>query len=113
MIINFNSELFVQKLKEFKGNKSQNDVANELGINNRSTISLLENGKQIPSLEVLQKLCEKVNLPVDTFFMKETQSPVLMMMGQLKETDRSKLENVINRIKIREKYIAISKRCDN
>jgi transcriptional regulator with XRE-family HTH domain len=112
VIIYFNGELFIQKLKEFKGNRSQYNVAKELGINNRSTISLLENGKQIPSLEVLQKLCEKVNLPVDTFFAKEEQSPVLMMMGQLKEADRVKLENVISRIKIREKYIAISKRCD-
>lgn len=111
-MINFNNEFFAQKLKEFKGGRSQNNVANELGINNRSTISLLENGKQIPSLEVLQRLCEKVNLTVDAFFVKETQSPVLMMMGQLKESDKPKLENVIKRIKIREKYISISKRCD-
>jgi DNA-binding XRE family transcriptional regulator len=110
MLANFEKELFTQKLKEFRGSRSQNDVADELDIN-RATLSLLENAKQLPSLEILNKICLKTNMPIDSFFIKEEQNSVLLMMGQLQESDRPKLGNVMERIKIREKYIAISKRC--
>jgi len=110
MLANFNKELFTQKLKEFRGSRSQNDVADELNIK-RPTLSLLENGKQLPTLEILTKICSKVDMSIDSFFIKEEQNPVLLMMGQLRESDQPKLNNVMERIKIREKYIAIGKRC--
>ncbi|WP_207706846.1 helix-turn-helix transcriptional regulator [Thermoclostridium caenicola] len=62
-MISFNEELFAQKLKEYRGNRSQSEVADELGIN-RATISLLENGKQIPTLDMLQKFCSQVQISV-------------------------------------------------
>lgn len=111
MLANFNKELFTQKLKEFRGSRSQNDIADELDIK-RPTLSLLENGKQLPTLEILTKVCLKTDMSIDSFFIKDEQNPVLLMMGQLRESDRPKLGNVMDRIKIREKYIAISKRCD-
>lgn len=111
MLTNFNKELFTQKLKEFRGLRSQNDVADELNIK-RPTLSLLENGKQLPTLEILTKVSTKTDMPIDNFFIKDEQNPVLLMIGQLRESDRPRLSNVMERIKIREKYIAISKRCD-
>jgi transcriptional regulator with XRE-family HTH domain len=110
--VKFNTDLFAQRLKEYRGAKSQNEVADEFGIN-RATISLLENGKQMPTLEILQKFCEKIGTACDSFFIKEERNPILLMMGQLKESDKSKLSNVLERINIRAKYIAISKRCGN
>jgi DNA-binding XRE family transcriptional regulator len=47
----FNIDLFARRLREYRSEKSQSDIAQELGIN-RSTISLLENGKLIPTLDV-------------------------------------------------------------
>lgn len=110
MSVRFNKEKFANLIKEYRGTRLQNVVADELGIS-RPTLSLLENCKQIPSLDILQNFCEKVGLAVDSFFIKENNDPVLLMMGKLKETDHPKLFQVLNRIKIREKYIAISKRC--
>lgn len=111
ILISFNEELFAQKLKEYRGNRSQSEVADELGIN-RATISLMENGKQIPTLDMLQKFCDKAHYSIDTFFVKSESSPIMLLMGKLRETDKSKLMDVINRIRIREKYYAISKRCE-
>lgn len=111
MLVNFDKELFALKLKDLRGSRSQSDLGAELDIN-RATVSLMENVKQLPTLELLQKVCDKLNMAIDDFFIKEAQNPMLLMMGQLRESDKPKLTAVIGRIKIREKYIAISKRCD-
>lgn len=111
MAVIFNGDRFSQELKNYRGKKSQSDVATELETN-RATISLLENNKQIPTLEILKKFCEIANFNVDTFFIKEQNDPVMMMMGQVKPADKEKLLTVLERIKIRERYIAIAKRCE-
>lgn len=111
MLVNFAKELFALKLKDLRGPRSQSDLGDELDIN-RATVSLMENSKQLPTLELLQRVCDKSNMAIDDFFIKEAQNPMLLMMGQLRESDKPKLTAVIVRIKIREKYIAISKRCD-
>lgn len=109
MNIKFNEQKFTKVLREFRGERTQADIAESLGIN-RATLSLLETGKQIPSIEILQKLCENVGLNADTFFDKESDDPILLMMGQFKEPDKPKLYEVLERINIREKYLSISKR---
>ena len=52
----FNGEKFCKDIIELRGTDSQSAFAEKLGIN-RSTLSLLENGKQIPTLELFNKLC--------------------------------------------------------
>lgn len=47
----FNGEKFCKDIIELRGTDSQSAFAEKLGIN-RSTLSLLENGKQIPTLEL-------------------------------------------------------------
>jgi transcriptional regulator with XRE-family HTH domain len=106
----FNIDLFARRLREYRSEKSQSDIAQELGIN-RSTISLLENGKLIPTLDVLQSFCERIGASLDDFFYKDDKNPILLMMGQMEEIDQQRLENVLQRIEIRQKYIAINKRC--
>jgi transcriptional regulator with XRE-family HTH domain len=110
-IIHFNTELFMKVFKEYRGEKSQSDIAKELNLG-RSMISLLENGKQVPTLETLKNICEKINKDVSTFFIKEEEDPILLLMGRLKETDRNNLHEVLERISIREHYIAINNRCE-
>lgn len=110
-IIHFNNELFKKIFKEYRGEKSQKEIAEELGLG-RSMVSLLENGKQIPTLEMLKKVCEKTNKDLNDFFLKEQEDPILMLMGQLRESDKENLQEVLKRISIREHYIAINKRCE-
>lgn len=109
-IIKFNSEKFSVDLKGYRANRSQQEIADELGIH-RSTLSQLENGKLIPSLENLRVFCEKTNKKFDSYFLREEQDPVLLMMGKMKGSDKENLMEVLNRISIRQKYIAINKRC--
>lgn len=111
MFMQFDKSKFMRALTDFRGTRKQEEIAKELSTN-RSTISLLENGKQIPSLEIIRKFCEKTELDLGAFFIKEETDPILMMMGELRDSDKSKLEKVFRRIGVREKYIAISKRCE-
>ena len=108
-IIHFNTELFMKDFKEYRGGRSQSEIAKELGLG-RSMISLLENGKQIPTLETLKKVCEKINKDLSTFFTKEEEDPILLLMGQLKEADKDSFRQVIERINVREHYIVINQR---
>ncbi|GAB4074782.1 hypothetical protein GCM10028778_22850 [Barrientosiimonas marina] len=107
--LHFNRELFAEKLKAYRDDKSQTDIASELNVG-RSTISLLENGKQDPTLETLNQVCQKINQDLNTFFKEEQEDPVLLLMGQLKSSDKDNLVEVMERIKIREHYIAIDRR---
>lgn len=109
-VIHFDTELFTKMFKEYRGSRSQDYIAKELGLG-RSTISLLENGKQAPTLDTLKKFCEKINEDINTFFFKEEEDPVLLLMGQLRESDKDNLLHVLERIKVREHYIAINQRC--
>lgn len=111
-IIHFDTELFMKVFKEYRGKRSQQEIAEELNLS-RPMISLLENGKQAPTLETLKKICEKINKDVNTFFIKEEEDPVVLLMGKLKETDKDNLLEVLERINIREHYIAINQRCEN
>jgi len=109
-IIKFNSNQFALDLKAYRANRTQQEVADELGIH-RSTLSQLENEKMIPTLETLRFFCEKTGNPLDTYFIREEQDPVLLMMGKMLDSDKDNLMEVLDRISIRQKYIAINKRC--
>jgi len=110
MGIYFNQDNFIKKLKEFRGACKQEEIANILEIS-RPTLSMLENGKQIPNLDMLMKICNKLKINPNAFFYQEEQSPLVMMMGQLKESDQENFREVMDRIAIRQKYFAIAKRC--
>ena len=48
----FNSEKFCRDLVSLRGKESQDIFSKKLGIK-RSTLSLLENGKQVPTIDML------------------------------------------------------------
>lgn len=97
-------------MKRYRGNRSQNQIADELMIN-RATVSLLENGKQVPSLQILQRFCSYAKMSPNSFFAKEDDSNRNIMTFNLNGEDNSKLLNVLKRIEIREKYVLLHRRC--
>lgn len=105
----FNFVLFSERLREVRGKTSQDIFARELGVN-RSTLSLLENGKQYPTVEQLNYICEKVQVNTDYFFMEaETEDKLVLLMGMLDEEDKDEFERVLERHKVKMTYRALQK----
>lgn len=106
----FNLEKFCLDLVSLRTNTTQVKVAKSLGIN-RSTLYLLENGKQIPSLDILSKVCELGNFNPNEYFIDNENDGLLYLMGSLEENDREKIIEMMDVIKIKEKYAMLSRRC--
>lgn len=106
----FNAEKFCQELISLRGNESQQVFSEKLGIN-RSTLSLLETGKQMPSLEILDKLCSLFGKEVGDYFVESESDALIYLMGSMEENDKDKIITMIERIKTREKYEALARRC--
>ena len=104
----FNQEKFSQDLKRIRRETSQELLAKEIAVN-RSTLSLLENGKQVPSLEVFHRICEVGKLCPEEYFFEEQANELLYLMD---EDDKENVEELMERIKIKEKYFILSKRCE-
>jgi transcriptional regulator with XRE-family HTH domain len=60
-------ETFGHRLRRLRGDRSQKDVAADLGIP-VTTLSTLENQETIPRGEVLQKLAEWYKVPISYFY---------------------------------------------
>ena len=63
----FSVEKFSCDLHSLRGNEPQIIFARKLGIN-RSTLSLLENGRQRPTLDILSRVCSLSGKSVDEYF---------------------------------------------
>ena len=101
----FNQTLFSETLKGVRGEKSQDVFSKDLGIN-RATLSLYENGKQTPSLEVLNKVSELSNHSTDYFFEEEKKRNhgILYLMGTISDKDKEVVTKLEKRIFLEEKY---------
>ncbi len=110
----FNTTLFSDDLKQLrkKSNKSQITFSKELEIN-RSTLSLLENGKQLPDLEILNKICTLTSKKPSDYFIDNQNDGLIYLMGSLEENDKVKIEELIEKIKLKEKYEILARRCFN
>ncbi len=60
-------EKFGQRLRRLRGDRSQKEIAAELGMP-VTTLSTLENQDTIPRGEVLQKLAECYKVPINYFY---------------------------------------------
>lgn len=105
----FNQEKFCEDLVALRGEKSQKEFAKEFGIK-RSTLSLLENGKQIPNITILGQLCKLAQKSVDEYFVDSTKDALVYLMGSLKEEDKVEVKKMAERIQIKEKYELLAKR---
>ena len=99
----FDIKKFCDDLMHLRGKESQVRFAEKLDVN-RSTLSLLETGKQIPSLDILNKVCNMGGFEPNSYFKEKNTNALIYLMGKLEEPDRAKIEYVMERIKIKEKY---------
>jgi len=106
----FNTKKFCEELVILRGNETQQTFSEKLGIN-RSTLSLLETGKQMPSLEILNKICNIYDKNIDNYFVESDNDALIYLMGSLDEGDKDKIVTMMDRIKTREKYEALARRC--
>ena len=105
----FNSEKFCRDLVSLRGKVSQDVFAKKLDIK-RPTLSLLENGKQVPTIDLLSKICSMTGASADDYFVESTTNALVYLMGSLEESDKLKIEKMAERIRIKEKYEMLAKR---
>lgn len=105
----FNAVKFRKDLVELRGKESQDTFAQKLGIN-RSTLSLYENGRQMPTIDILSRFCNLSGNKADEYFTESTTDALVYLMGSLDEADKAKIENMAERIRIKEKYELLAKR---
>lgn len=106
MVINvkeFNAEKFCKDLIALRGKESQAEFARKLNIK-RPTLSLLENGKQVPTLDILGSICNLSGKNTDEYFVESMVDSLVYLMGSLNESDKIKIEEMAERIRIKEKY---------
>ena len=103
-------EKFCHQLISLRADKTQQAFADEIGIN-RSTLSLLETGKQLPTLEILNKICDFSKTIIDEFFIENEKDGLIYLMGNMDESDRKKIGTMIEKIHTREKYSVLARRC--
>lgn len=108
----FNTEKFCQELILLRGNESQQQFSEKLGIN-KEKLSLLEIGKQLPEMPVFHKICELSKKNPEEYFVESDNDALIYLMGSLEEADKSKIKIMMDRIKTREKYEILARRCMN
>ena len=107
----FNTEKFKKDLVTLRGDETQASFAAKLQIN-RSTLSLLETGKQIPDLTLFSKICELGGFAADSYFEDYKKDPLVYFMGVLEnKNDIAKIQQMREKIRIQEKYEVIARRC--
>lgn len=105
----FNSKKFCEDLINLRGKESQDKFAQKLNIK-RPTLSLLENGKQMPTLDILSLFCDLSGNSTDDYFVESTTDALVYLMGSMEESDKEKVEEMAERIQIKEKYELLAKR---
>ncbi len=106
----FDTKKFCNDLTKLRGQETQQSFAEKLGIN-RSTLSLLETGKQIPSLDILNRVCNLGRFQPNDYFREQNNEALLYLMGSLEEADKEKITSMMTRIRIKEKYEMLARRC--
>lgn len=105
----FNAEKFCKDLVALRGKESQDTFAKKLDIK-RPTLSLLENGKQMPTIDILSRICNMSGNSTDDYFVDSVTDALVYLMGSLEESDKIKIEEMAERIRIKEKYELLAKR---
>lgn len=105
----FNVEKFCKDIIELRGKETQTSFAEKLKIN-RSTLSLLENGKQMPTIDILSRVCNLIGKDTDEYFVEKNNDSLVYLMGCLDEKDKENIKMMLERIQIKEKYEILSKR---
>lgn len=105
----FNAAKFCKDIVELRGKETQDSFAQKIGIK-RPTLSLLENGKQTPTIDILSKICDLSGKSTEEYFVESSFDSLVYLMGSLEEADKLKIEEMAERIRIKEKYELLAKR---
>lgn len=105
----FNAAKFCRDLISLRGRETQDTFAKKLEIK-RPTLSLLENGKQVPTIDLLSRICSMNGNNTDDYFVESTTDALVYLMGSLEESDKVKIKEMAERIRIKEKYELLAKR---
>ena len=105
----FNVKKFYEDLITLRGKESQVTFAEKLDIK-RPTLSLLENGKQMPTIDILSRICSLTGKSTDEYFVDSTTDALIYLMGSLNASDKTKIEEMAERIAIKEKYELLARR---
>ena len=100
---------FCEDLIILRGKESQDKFAQKLNIK-RPTLSLLENGKQMPTIDILSLFCDLSGNSTEDYFIESTTDALVYLMGSMEESDKKKIEEMAERIRIKEKYELLAKR---
>lgn len=105
----FNERKFCKDLIDLRGKETQEKFAQKLNIN-RSTLSLLETGKQLPRLDVFSRFCSLAKKNTDEYFGESTTDSLIYLKGCLEESDKKKIKEMAERIRLKEKYELLARR---
>lgn len=105
----FNVKKFCEDLIALRGKESQTTFAKKLEIEG-SKLLLLENGEQLPNLDILSRICSLSGGNTEEYFVDSTTDSLVYLMGSLNESDKIKIEEMVERIRIKEKYELLGKR---
>lgn len=105
----FNVKKFCKDLVSLRGKESQDKFAQKLGVK-RPTLSLLENGKQVPTIDILSRFCSLSEKSTEEYFTEAPVDALMYFMGCLDDADKTKVEEMVERIRIKEKYELLAKR---
>ena len=101
----FNVKKICEELVQLRGKESQVEFAKKLEIK-RPTLSLLENGKQMPTIDILSRICTLSGKNTDEYFEDCITDSLVCLMGSLQENDKVKIEEMADIKKlVREKRI--------
>ena len=105
----FNAKKFCEDLITLRGKRVPRQLCSETRYK-KAYIVLLENGKQMPTIDILSRFCNLSGNSTDAYFVESTTDALVYLMGSLEESDKAKIEEMAERIRIKEKYELLAKR---
>ena len=105
----FDLKKFSTDVKEFrKGNDlTQSEFARKLELDNHTLVSLYEQGKRAPSKEVFANYCRITGHRQEEYWDNRNELPTAFLMGNIDESDKQSLSEVLEKIGIREYLFAL------
>lgn len=64
----------------------------------------------MPTIDLLSKICSLTGASADDYFVESKTDALVYLMGSLEESDKLKIEEMAERIRIKEKYELLARR---
>lgn len=93
----FNVEKFCNDLVELRGKETQESFSKKIGIK-RPTLSLIENGKQMPTIDILSKICGLSGKSMEDYFVETSSEALVHQASSVEEPAAHKNDNTVTGI---------------